>query len=149
MYLTDELYDNVDVAAQIRAALPPRAQVLAAPAAGLLRDRIELRAAQALELPKVQALWENANRAAHKTLLKVLDGGGSVVSTEGGVVVLDLKTLLEDLEARSGVGGRVAAALPRARRRSRSCSPTSSPRRRTSRTRSMACRSCCSCSRSR
>ena len=34
------------------------------------------------------------------------------MSTEGGVVVLDLKTLLEDLEARSGVGGRVAAALP-------------------------------------
>ncbi len=112
VFLTDELYDNVDVAAQIRAALPPRAQVLAAPAAGLLRDRIELRAAQALELPKVQELWENANRAAHTTLLKVLDGGGSVVSTEGGVVVLDLKTLLEDLEARSGVGGRVAAALP-------------------------------------
>ena len=56
-YLTDQLYANVDVEAQIREALPPRAQPLAGPAAGLLRDRIELRARQALSHPAVQERW--------------------------------------------------------------------------------------------
>ena len=111
-YLTDQLYANVDVAGQIRSALPPRAQFLAEPAAGLLRDRIELRASEALVRPKVQELWENANRAAHERLLQVLDGGGPNLSTEGGTVVLDLKGLLADLQERSGVGGRIGAALP-------------------------------------
>lgn len=111
-YLTDQLYENVDVAGEIRAALPPRARFLAEPAAGLLRDRIELRAREALVRPDVQELWEDANRAAHEALLKVLDGGGANVATEGGVVVLDLKGLLADLEERSGVGGRVGGALP-------------------------------------
>jgi hypothetical protein len=111
-YLTDQLYENVDVAGEIRAALPPRAQFLAEPAAGLLRDRVELRASEALVRPEVQALWEKANRAAHQTMLQVLDGGGPLVSTEGGTVVLDVKALLADLEQRSGLGGRAAAALP-------------------------------------
>jgi hypothetical protein len=111
-YLTDQLYENVDVAAKIRAALPARAQFLAEPAAGLLRDRVELRAREALVRPQVQQLWANANRAAHKTLLQVLDGGGSTVSTEDGTVVLDLKALLGDLEQRSGLGERAAEALP-------------------------------------
>jgi hypothetical protein len=111
-FLTDQLYENVDVEAEIRDALPPRAQVLAAPAAGLLRDRVEVAAAEALTRPKVQQLWENANRKAHETLLRVLDGGGPNLSTEGGVVVLDLKGLLADLEQRSGIGGRAGAALP-------------------------------------
>ena len=37
-FLVDELYANVDVESQIRAALPPRAQPLAGPAAGALRS---------------------------------------------------------------------------------------------------------------
>ena len=111
-FLTDELYQRVDIEAAIRDALPPRAQVLAGPAAGLLRDRVELRAQQMLQQPKVQALWEDANRAAHEMLMRVLNGGGTAVSTENGTVVLNLKVLLEQLEAQIGLGGRVAAALP-------------------------------------
>lgn len=111
-FLADELYRNVDVEAEIRDALPPRAQVLAQPAASLLRDRVELRARKMLERPKVQTLWEDANRTAHQMLMRVLEGGGTVVSTQGGTVVLDLKALLSELEAQTGIGGRVSAALP-------------------------------------
>jgi hypothetical protein len=111
-YLTDELYARVDVEEEIRAALPERAQILAAPAAGLLRDRVEFRARKMLERPDVQALWEDANRAAHAMLMRVLDGGGTVVSTEDGTVVLDLKALLAELQAQAGIGGRAGGALP-------------------------------------
>jgi hypothetical protein len=111
-FLADELYARVDVEAEIRSALPPRAQVLAAPAANLLRDRVEVRAQKMLQRPAVQTLWEDANRAAHVMLMRVLDGGGTAVSTEGGTVVLDLKALLEQLQEQAGIGGRAAAALP-------------------------------------
>jgi len=111
-FLTDELYQRVDIEAAIRDALPPRAQVLAEPAARLLRERVELRARQMLQRPRVQALWEDANRTAHQMLLKVLEGGGTAVSTENGTVVLNLKTLLDELQAQVGIGGRVAGALP-------------------------------------
>jgi hypothetical protein len=104
-YLTDELYANVDVEAQIREALPPRLQPLAGPVAGLLRERIELRARQLLSHPATQERWEDANRAAHEALLRVIDG--DVESVE-----LDVKALLEQTEQQVGVGGRVAGALP-------------------------------------
>jgi hypothetical protein len=104
-YLVDQLYANVDVEAQIREALPPRAQPLAGPAAGLLRDRIEMRVRQTLSHPKTQELWEDANRAAHQALMRVIDG--DVESVE-----LDVKALLEQTEQQAGVGGRAAGILP-------------------------------------
>ena len=104
-YLTDQLFANVDVEAQIREALPPRAQPLAGPATGLLRDRVELRARKALSRPATQQRWEDANRAAHRALLRVIDG--DVESVE-----LDVKALLEQTEEQVGIGGRIAGVLP-------------------------------------
>src|SRR4051812_34676774 len=40
-FLVDELYDNVDVAGELKAALPAQAQALAGPAAGALRTGID------------------------------------------------------------------------------------------------------------
>jgi hypothetical protein len=60
----------------------------------------------------VQQLWEDANRSAHELLIRTLEGGGPVVSTQGGDVVLNLKSLLAEIEGRTGLGGRVQSALP-------------------------------------
>jgi hypothetical protein len=111
-FLVDQLYVNVDVAGEIRSALPPRAQALAGPVAGALRTVAERTAREVLARPRAQLAWENANRRAHKRLLQVLDGGGQNLSTQNGVVVLDLKQLLASTEARAGVGGRLGNALP-------------------------------------
>ena len=111
-YLVDQLYANVDVQAEIREALPERAQPLAGPAAGAVRNLAERAANEILTRPRAQQAWENANRATHQLLLEVLEGGGPILSTTGGVVVLDLKELLAELEERTGVGGRVAGRLP-------------------------------------
>ena len=110
-FLVDRLYSEVDVAGEIRGALPPRAQPLAGPAAGAVRNFAEQTANRALERPRVQALWENANRAAHERLINVVEGGSEGVSTEGGVVTLDLGVLLQDLSDRTGVGGRAAQKI--------------------------------------
>src|SRR5581483_11231862 len=47
---------------------------------------------------------------AHKTLLKIIDGGGSLASTNGGVVTLDLHAIVAQLAASLGVQQQVAAA---------------------------------------
>ena len=112
VFLVNELYSNVDVTGEIRAALPEQFKPLAGPAAGGLRNLAERAAKDILARPRAQEAWENANRQAHLALLKVLDGGGTTVSTQGGAVVLDLKALLSQLADRVGIGGRVAAALP-------------------------------------
>jgi hypothetical protein len=111
-FLVDQLYANVDIEGEIRTALPPRAQPLAGPAAGALRTFAERATKEVLARPRAQLAWEGANRNAHELLLKVLDGGGAVISTNGGVVVLDLKSLLEETEARVGLGGRLRQRLP-------------------------------------
>src|SRR5215218_5449656 len=100
-YLVDQLYANVDVPGELRAALPPRAQPLAGPAAGALRRGAEEVAERALDRPRVQAAF-----------VQVVEGGGDVVATEQGAVTLDLKALLDEIAGRTGVGARVAERLP-------------------------------------
>jgi hypothetical protein len=110
--LTDQLFQSVDVEAALQDVLPPRAEPLAGPAANALRNQVEKTARRALARPDVQALWANANRAAHEQFLSVLNGGGSTVSTQNGRVVIDLKSLLGELQQRVGVGGRLQKVLP-------------------------------------
>jgi hypothetical protein len=112
VYLVDRLYANVDVASEIREALPERLQPLAGPAAGGLRELAERAAREMLARPRAQALWADANRQAQLTLLTILEGGGPIVSTTGGNVVLDLSALLGQMQERVGVGGRLQERLP-------------------------------------
>jgi hypothetical protein len=109
-FLVDELYTNVDVEAQLKKALPPRADVLAGPAAGALHQLAERVAEDALQRPRVQQLWRQANERAHAALLNLIQGGGTVVSTESGDVTLDLGTLVTQIGSQAGVD--VAGKIP-------------------------------------
>src|SRR4051812_30238079 len=111
-YLVDQLYANVDVQGELRSALPPQLSPLAGPAAGALRQGAETVARRALRGPRVQQAWEDANRRAHVVLLRIINGGGSVVATNGGVVTLDLRTLLNQIAQQTGIGDRVVGKLP-------------------------------------
>jgi hypothetical protein len=111
-YLVSELYIHVDVEGEIAAVLPKPVKPLAGPAAGGLRQGAEEIARRALDEPRLQALWADANREAHELLIEVLEGGGETVSTEEGAVVLDLTTILERVADRTGIPGDVAEQLP-------------------------------------
>jgi hypothetical protein len=113
IYLVDELYANVDVEGEVRAALPQEAKGLAGPVSGGLREFAERVAQRALEGPRVQAAWENLNRAAHEQFVRIVkDEGGAVASTAGGEVTLDLGTVVEQVGQRVGIGGNLADKLP-------------------------------------
>jgi hypothetical protein len=113
-YLVDQLYANVDVAGEIRSRLPEQTKGLAGPAAGGLRSVAGNLTDQALQRPRVQAAWEQANRRMHRRLMQVLNGGGPVVGTANGEVTLDLRALLSEVGARAGIGDRLADKLPAA-----------------------------------
>ncbi|HSD25082.1 MAG TPA: hypothetical protein VLB79_12230 [Solirubrobacterales bacterium] len=102
--MVDTLYANVDVQAQLQQALPPRLQPLAGPASAGLRELSLRLANQALQRPRVQQLWEDANRTAQETLLKVVENGGSEP------VTLDIGTIVDQLGQQLGID--TAGKLP-------------------------------------
>jgi hypothetical protein len=116
-FLVAELYVNVDVQGELEKGFaqvlrPAAASALAGPAASGLRTFAEQRLDNLLERPIPQKAWEQANRRAHARFLDIVEGGGDVVSTSGGQVTLDLKSLLGSTQGSLGVGGRVAGKLP-------------------------------------
>jgi uncharacterized membrane protein len=111
-FLIAQAYENADVEAELRAELPPATQQLAGPLAGGLRQLSERVAERALSAPAFQGLWEEANRSAHEALLKILDDGGSFVSTGEGTVTLNLHSLLEGVVEEAGLPESVLEKLP-------------------------------------
>jgi hypothetical protein len=111
-FVVGELFRAVDVEAQLQRRLPAEARPLAGPAAGGLRQLATGASRRALESPRVQTAWANANRAAHRLLLDLIEGGGETVSAEGGAVTLHLRPLVSQLAERVGVGGGAAEKLP-------------------------------------
>ena len=109
-YLVDQLFTSVNVQQQLQNVLPPQAQAVAGPAAAGLRQLADARAPVLLARPKVQDAWQSANRAAHKELLTILNGGTNTVSTHNGEVVLNTRALVSQLAANLGIQQQVSAA---------------------------------------
>jgi hypothetical protein len=96
-YMVDTLFLEVNVEADLQRALPPRAAPAAGPIAGALRQLADNLADKALQRPRVQQLWKEANEATHETLLDVVEKGGSQN------VILDLGAIIEQLGDQVGV----------------------------------------------
>jgi hypothetical protein len=111
-YLADELFASVDVQAELEKTFPPRLAPLAGPAAGGLQQLAPQVAERALATSQAESLWADANRAAHETLLKILNDEGSAVSTGNGEVTLDLASLVSESGGQLGVAGKLASKLP-------------------------------------
>lgn len=111
-YLVDQLYENVDVEAELEERLPQDVKELAGPAAGGLRQVAGDGAEKVLETSTAQTLWEDANRSAHEQLISVLEDKGDAVSTSEGNVSLNLGSLITNLADQVGIGQDLAEKLP-------------------------------------
>lgn len=109
-YAVDQLFASGVPQARLRAALPAQLQALAGPLSAGLEQVAGRVAPRVLASAPVQTAWRAANRTAHATLLRIINGGGSAVSTNGGVVTLDLRAVVNQLGAALGVQQQVAAA---------------------------------------
>jgi hypothetical protein len=112
-YAVDQVYANVNVGNLIKSALPTRLEPLADPAAGALRNAAVTGVQTALTRPRIQALWEQANRAADQTLIDVVNGKKGTVSVNQGVVALNLSTLVDNLANRLGLPPNLGEKLPK------------------------------------
>jgi Short C-terminal domain len=101
--LVNELFSSVDVAAELKSVLPSEVDALATPAAAGLRTLAKQVAPQVLATAPVQNAWRLANRSAQLELLRILNGGSKTLSTNKGVVALQLHPLLSQLAAQVGL----------------------------------------------
>src|SRR3954466_12583671 len=85
-YAVDELYANVDVAAVIKQRLPPDIKRFSAPLSAGVRQFATRASEQAIQSPRVQQAWRDANRIAHTELVSILEGKNEVVSSQNGRV---------------------------------------------------------------
>jgi hypothetical protein len=72
-FMVDQLFTSVNVEAELQTALPPRAQPAAGVIAGQARNVADDLANEALQRPRVQKLWEEANRRAHERLIETVE----------------------------------------------------------------------------
>jgi hypothetical protein len=111
-YLVDQIYANVDPAAQLEAALPPRLQPLAGPVAGGLRTVVDRTTLALLDRPRVEKAWETANRVTAQQFINIAEGDSRAVSAQGNAVVLNLRQLLLDVAQGLGLSGERVRKLP-------------------------------------
>jgi hypothetical protein len=109
-YAVNQLFSSGAPQAEIKAVLPTPVQGLAGPISGGLQQVAAQAAPRILASAQVQTAWRQANRAAHATLMKIINGGGSLTSTRSGVVTLNLHAIVAQLAASLGVQPQVAAA---------------------------------------
>jgi hypothetical protein len=112
VYAVDQLYANVDVAAVLEKRLPKDLRPISAPVAAGIRQAATEGGQRALQSPRAQTIWQNANRIAHRQLVSILKGTSETVSAEGGHVVLDLRPLVLQLADRIGLKSQVNDRLP-------------------------------------
>jgi hypothetical protein len=113
VYLTNQIYDNVDVAAALQKRLPAQLDPLAPEIAGALRGATTNVVRVLLRRPRVQQLFVNASSAAHEKLVNVLeDKTGHGITTGNGTVTLDLRALLIQVAQTLGLPGTRLKQLP-------------------------------------
>lgn len=105
LYLVETLYDSDQVKQRLETTLPPALQPLAGPAATGFKEVARRNAPRLLGSAAALTAWQEANRAAHQTLLRAIDGADVPVD-------LDLGALLEQVAAETGLPPAAVDRLP-------------------------------------
>jgi hypothetical protein len=113
VYLVNQLYDNVDVAAALDDRLPADLKPLAGTLAGALRQPATDAVDRLLDTTRIQQLWVDASSLAQQKLVNVLENKtGHGISTGNGVVTLDLSALVSELGAELGLSQSALDRIP-------------------------------------
>jgi hypothetical protein len=101
-YLTDQIYKNIDVQAELEKALPDQAQVLAGPASTELRSLAQNGIENLLGTAAVQDVWRAANKALATQVIDVVNEKNTgFLQYQGNNIQLDLR------QAALEIGGKI------------------------------------------
>jgi Short C-terminal domain len=107
VFIVDRLYESDAVEQKLAEVLPPRLVPLAKPASAGLKEVAQRNAPRALGTDAALAAWEQANRTAHQTLLRIIES-----DVASGDVSLNLGTLFERMASATGVPPDAVEKLP-------------------------------------
>jgi hypothetical protein len=97
--LTFQIADSVDLEGFAEERLPERAQPLAAPLAGAVRNFVQNQVHDVILSDQFNTLWVEANERAHSLFVRFMDDEISAADRAEGVV-LDLRNAVEEADAR-------------------------------------------------
>jgi hypothetical protein len=112
VYIVNQAFTGTDVSKRLQQRLPPQFDPLAPALAVALQQGATRALDNLLARPRVQELWKEANRRAHKQFIALLNGKHNVLKSTNGNVVLDLKPIVRRLADELGIGGRLEGRLP-------------------------------------
>lgn len=88
--VTDQLFTELNIEARLRAGLPPKAKVAAAPVTNSAKNFVTGELTKVLASPTFQSIWIGTLRVTHEQLVAVLRGQQTgALSTSGGYIVLN------------------------------------------------------------
>src|SRR5262249_6196163 len=96
-YATDEVFQVVNLEQRLRDVLPERAEFVAAPITGQVREYVQNTVDTALRSDRFQPIWAEANRRAHRQAVAILEGTSTLVSAQGDHVAIDLLPLINQV----------------------------------------------------
>ena len=107
---TDELFTALNVQGRLHDALPPKAQVAAAPITNSTKSFVAGELTKVLESPKFQSIWTSTLTLTHERLVAVLRGQQSAaLSTSNGYIVLNtVPAINQALKQVSGLASELA-----------------------------------------
>lgn len=113
VYLSNQIFERVDLQSSLSSLLPEPLNRLAGPISGALRQPITDGIATLIASDRFGELWEDANRAAHERMVAILrDETRPGVSTADGTVTLDLGTIAYNVGERLGIPTDALDRLP-------------------------------------
>ena len=93
--ITARIMEIVDPQALFAEVLPDKGQILAVPLSNAVEGFVHDEVAKFVASPTFDKLWTEANRRAHATAVKVLEGESEVVRANEGSVTLDLIPIVD------------------------------------------------------
>jgi hypothetical protein len=113
VYVVDQLYTSLDVPGELGNLLPADLGGLAGPLAAALRNPATDAVDRLLATDQVAAIWSDANRAAHQTIVNILrDETNPAFSTSNGVVTLSIREIVVQLARALGFSGERLEQIP-------------------------------------
>lgn len=101
--IAGQVADGSQVTSALGQALPPKLALLAPQAGALVREAAQRATERLLDAPRVQKLWQRANRLTHQQLVDLVEGKDKVLTKHG--IVIDLRPLSQAISKRGGFGG--------------------------------------------
>ena len=112
-YVVDQIYENVDVAAEIKTALPDELKPFAGTAASEVEGLANSTVNSLLNRPFVQDAWKESNRLAMEQLIRIVEEKqGGLVESERGSIFINLHPVIESAIDKLGLPENLAAQVP-------------------------------------